>query len=366
MERTKTIIRTSITAIAVNVVLVLLKAAAGLMSNSIAILLDAVNNLGDALSSIVTIIGTKLAGRAPDKKHPYGYGRIEYLTSALISVIIIAAGITSFKESLTRTIHPEEANYSTVTLLILAAAVAAKLLSGRYVKAVGKRIRAQSLIASGSDAMFDAILSLATLAAAAANILWHLKPEGILGLVISCIIIKAGAELLLETLNSIIGVRADKELTRALKEKVGDYEEVKGVYDLTLHNYGPTQLIGSLHIEVADSMTAQRIHGLTRKITADVYNTFGIILTVGIYASNTSDEKALEIKNQVEELLQEYPQVLQMHGFYIEQELQAVSFDLIMDFEADASRIREEILQKLTAKYPDHHFAIIIDSDYSD
>ena len=366
MERTKTIIRTSITAIAVNVVLVLLKAAAGIMSNSIAIILDAVNNLGDALSSVVTIIGTKLAGRAPDKKHPYGYGRIEYLTSALISVIIMAAGITSFKESVTRTIHPEEANYSTVTLLILAAAVVVKLLSGRYVKAVGKRINAQSLIASGSDAMFDAILSLATLAAAAANILWQLKLEGILGLAISCIIIKAGVELLVDTLNSIIGVRADGELTRALKEKVGAYEEVKGVYDLALHNYGPTQLIGSLHIEVADSVTAQRIHGLTRKITADVYNTFGIILTVGIYASNTTEEKASEIKKRVEEILREYPQVLQMHGFYIEQELQAVSFDLVLDFEADAARIREEILQKLAARYPDHHFDIIIDSDYSD
>lgn len=366
MERCKTIIRTSIIGIVVNLVLVLFKMAVGFLSNSIAIILDAVNNLGDALSSIITIIGTKLAGKAPDKKHPYGYGRIEYLTSVLIAVIVLLAGITSIRESVIKILSPEQANYSVVSLIIIAVAVIVKFLCGKYVKSVGEKIHAQALEASGSDALFDSILSLGTLVAAVISMVWHISLEGILGLVISIIIVKAGIEMLIETLNSIIGVRTDRELSEALKEKVNSFDEVRGAYDLTLHNYGPMEIIGSIHIEVDDTMTARELHKLTRMITETVYHEFGIILTVGIYASNTSDEQVMELKGRLEEIISRYPAVLQMHGFYAEPETKTATFDLVIDFSADSQEVQGKILAEIQPLYPKYHFMIIIDSDYSD
>lgn len=366
MERSRKIIRTSMVGIAVNVVLVLAKMSVGFISGSIAILLDAVNNLGDALSSVITIIGTRLAGRAPDKKHPYGYGRIEYLTSMVIAMIVLMAGLTSLRESADRILNPQAASYTTVTLAVIVVAVAVKLLSGLYVKSVGKKINAQALVASGSDAFFDAILSAGTFVAAVVSMVWSVNLEGILGLLISLVILKAGAEMLMDTLNSIIGIRADRELTEAIKEKVNSYDQVRGTYDLALHNYGPTEAIGSVHVEVDDMLSAREIHGLTRRIAADVFHTFGIILTVGIYASNTSDSQAMEIKGKLERITGRYPEVLQLHGFYAESGEQTATFDLVVDFQADAEAVKGKILEELEKIYPDWHFFAVLDSDYSD
>ncbi|MBQ1791104.1 MAG: cation transporter, partial [Oscillospiraceae bacterium] len=174
-SREKTIIRTSIIGIVANVFLAAFKAAVGLMSHSIAIVLDAVNNISDAGSSLITIIGTKLAGMEPDKKHPFGYGRIEYLSAMIISVIVLYAGITSFVESVKKILHPETPDYTPVSLIIVAVAVVVKILLGRYVKRVGERVNSDSLINSGKDAMLDAVISASTLAAAVIFLVFHVS-----------------------------------------------------------------------------------------------------------------------------------------------------------------------------------------------
>ena len=366
MDRTQKIVRTSIVGIVMNLILVAFKMVVGLVSGSIAVILDAVNNLSDALSSIITIVGTKLAGRRPDKKHPYGYGRIEYLTGMLIAVIVLFAGLTSLKESVEKVIHPEAASYTPIMLVIIVVGIAAKFLTGRYVKSVGESINSQALVASGSDAYFDAVLSFGTLIAAGASMLWGLKLEGILGAVISVIIIKAGVEMLLETLNSITGERADPEQTKALREKVESYEGVLGAYDLVMHNYGPTSTIASIHIEVPDEMTAREIHKLTRTIAVDVYAAFGVILTVGIYAANDSDQRSGFLHENVERIVKQYPEILQLHGFYVDHEQKRVMFDLIVDFAADADAILQKVLAEVTPLQPDYRFDVILDSDFSD
>ncbi len=366
MDRNKQIIRTSFVGIGVNLVLVAFKAAVGLLANSIAILLDAVNNLSDALSSIITIVGTKLAGRRPDKKHPYGYGRIEYLTGMLIAVIVLLAGLTSLKESVEKIIHPEEASYSVAMLIIIAAAIAAKLLVGRYVKGVGEKIKSQALVASGSDALFDAVLSLGTLVAAGASLLWSLKLEGIIGAVISLFILKAGVEMLLETLNSITGERADPELTVPLKEAVCAFPGVHGAYDLTLHSYGPTNTIGSVHVEVDDGMTARELHKLTRQISTEIYQRFGVVLTVGVYSSGDSTPEQARVRSLVEQAAASHPQVLQVHGFYLDEEAKRAMFDLIVDFSADAQEICDQVRRELEERCPGYEFDVVLDSDFSD
>ena len=364
-KRDKIIIRTGFIGILVNIVLVIFKSIIGLITNSIAIILDAVNNLSDVLSSVITIIGTKLSGKEPDKKHPYGHGRIEYLTSVVISVIVLLAGVASVRESVVKIIAPEETNYNAVSLVIISVAIFVKIFLGRYVKGIGKKINAQTLVAAGTDALFDAVLALGTLAAAIISIVWNVGLEGIIGAVISLFIIKAGISMLLETLNSIIGTRYDAKLTNSIKERINSYDDVHGTYDLALHNYGPTKIFGTAHIEVDDTMTAKKIHNLTRRITEDIMSEFGIIMTIGIYASNTSGKYA-HIKKLIEEAVAKYSSIMQMHGFYIDEEHKLITFDIITDFDCNREEIRFSLMKELSRKIPDYTIYIVLDTDISE
>ena len=336
MERDKIIVKTSVIGILVNLILVAFKASIGIMVNSIAITLDAVNNL------------------------------IEYFSSVIISIIVLLAGITALEESVPKIFHPVLADYTFVSIFIIAVAVVVKFLLGRYVKGKGKEINSQSLVASGSDALFDAILSLSTVVAAIISLIWNISLEGILGTIIAFVIIKAAIEMLSETLSSMIGTRVDNEITDKLKEAIESFDEVLGVYDLTLHNYGPTQLMGSVHVELRDDLTAREIHKLTRNILYSIYEKFGIILTVGIYASNTSNEEYEEIKNSLNEIIAKYPEVLQMHGFYVDDAINLITFDLIVDFDADRIDVKDKVLDEIRNKYPNYQFDAILDADYSD
>ncbi len=222
-------------------------------------------------------------------------------------------------------------------------------------------------MASGTDAIFDSVLSLSTLIAAIISILWHISLEGFLGIIIGIFIIKSSIEMLKETLNSVIGTRVDEELSKKLKETIKEFNEVEGVYDLILHNYGPTQMIGSVHIQVDDEMTAKEIHRLTRTIEGKVFKELGIILTIGIYASNTSDEKTAKIKNELEEIIKKYKTILQLHGFYLDTVNNTIMFDLIIDFnEKNAKEVKNKVIEEISEKYPEYNYSAIIDKDFSD
>ncbi len=366
MDRNKKIIKTSILGIITNIVLVIFKAIVGFFANSIAIILDAVNNLTDVLSSVITIIGAKLANKAPDKKHPYGHGRIEYFASVIIVVIVLIAGVTALKESIEKIINPNETSYSIISLVIISVAVLAKFFLGKHVKKVGKEVNSQSLIASGQDAFMDSILSFTTLIAAIINYIWNLNLEGYLGVIISVFIIKSAVEMLGETVDSLLGVRADGELSKKIKSKLLTFSEVQGAYDLNLHNYGPAKIIASVHIQVRNDMTAEEIHILTREIEYQIYDEFGIIMSIGIYAANDKGEYG-EIQKELAGIIKEYKEVLQVHGFYVDKAKSNVFFDLIIDFDAkDREKIKEEIKLKLKEKFPQYNYNIILDLDVTD
>ncbi|AMD17384.1 cation diffusion facilitator family transporter [Methanobrevibacter sp. YE315] len=363
MTRQDKIVKTSIIGIVVNLILVAFKATIGILVNSIAITLDAVNNLTDALSSIITIIGTKLAGKAPDKSHPYGYGRIEYFSSVIIAAIVLWAGITALMESWPKIFNPDVTSYTTVSLIIIAVAVVVKFLLGRYVKGVGESINSQALVASGSDAFFDAILSFSTLLAAIISIFFHISLEGILGVIISLVIIKASIDMLRETIDSMIGERVDSELSKKIKDSICEVPGIYGAYDLTLHNYGPEQMQGSVHIEVDDSLSALDIHTLTRNLAYKIYEEFSIILTFGIYSRN---DKYKDIREDLEKIADEYEEVIEIHGFLVSEEKKLATFDIIVDFDADREKIKGEIISKIKAKHPEFDYFIIDDYDVSD
>ncbi|MBQ3637027.1 MAG: cation transporter, partial [Clostridia bacterium] len=255
-----------------NVFLAGFKAVIGLMTHSIAIVLDAVNNISDAGSSLITIVGTKLAGREPDKKHPFGYGRIEYLSAMIISVIVLYAGITSFVESVKQILHPETPEYNAVSLVIVAVAVVVKILLGRYVKSVGVRVNSDSLVNSGEDATLDSIISASTLVAAGIFLIFHVSLEAWLGAVISAVIIKSGIEMLRDTISQLLGERNDRELARKIRETVMSFPGVEGAYDLVLNNYGPDTWNGSIHIEVPDTYSADRLDQMLREIMVKVHS----------------------------------------------------------------------------------------------
>ena len=363
MSRQEKIVKTSIIGIIVNLILVAFKATIGILVNSIAITLDAVNNLTDALSSIITIIGAKLSRRAPDKNHPYGYGRIEYFSSVIIAAIVLWAGITAFMESWPKIFNPDVTSYTTVSLVIIAVAVVVKILLGRYVKSVGEDINSQALVASGSDALFDAILSLSTLIAAIISIFWHISLEGILGVIISIVIIKASIDMLRETIDSMIGSRVDSELSQKIKQTIREFPEVYGAYDLNLHNYGPEDMQGSVHVEVDGSLTAMDIHNLTRAISIKIYEEYSIIFSVGIYARN---EKYNDIRQDLETIASEYEEVIEIHGFIVFEEKNFATFDLIVDFDADREKIKREISKRIKELHPEFDYYIIDDYDVSD
>lgn len=363
-SREKTIVRTSVIGIITNVLLAGFKAAVGLISNSIAVILDAVNNLSDALSSVVTIIGAKLGAKAPDKKHPLGYGRIEYLSSMIVAAIVLYAGITSLVESIKKIIAPETADYSTVSLIIIAVAILVKLVLGTYVKRQGKKVNSGALTASGSDALFDAILSASVLASAVIYLVWHVSLEAYVGVVISVFIIKAGVEMMIETLNDIIGKRADKEVTALIKRLICEEPEVRGAYDLMLYNYGPSKDYASVHIELPDTMTVEQADRLTRAIQHRVFAETGVILTgIGVYSHNTSNDEAACIRNAVQKTILSHDWALQLHGFYADTDKKTIRFDVVLSFDIDRAEALEIMNGEISQMYPDYTLQIIPDVD---
>ena len=366
-SRDKVIIRTSIIGIVTNIFLAGFKAAIGLSSNSIAVILDAVNNLSDALSSVITIIGTKLAARLPDKKHPLGYGRIEYLSAMIVSGIVLYAGITSAVESVKKIIEPETPDYSLTSLVIIAVAIVVKLVLGKYVKTKGEKVNSGSLIASGSDAAFDAVLSFSVLVSAIIFLKSGISLEAYVGVVISIVIIKSGIEMITETLDDILGIRADKETAQKVKALLNEEPEVQGAYDLILFNYGPEKDYAAVHLELPDTMTVDEVDKLTRRVERKVYNETGIALVgVGVYGYNTGNDEAAKIRDYVREIVMAHEWVLQLHGFHIDIPQKKMRFDAVMSFDINPKEGLQILRDEVQKAYPDYELFILPDVDVSD
>ena len=363
-NRNKVIVRTSIIGIVTNILLATVKAIIGLMANSIAVVLDAVNNMSDALSSIITIVGNKLSQKLPNEKHPLGYGRIEYLTAMTVASIVLYAGITSGVESVKKIITPETADYSTTSLVIIAIAVVVKFVLGRYVKAQGERVQSGSLIASGADALFDAIISLSVLAAALIFIFTGLSLEAYIGVLISIFIIKAGFGMLMDTVSDLLGKRADKDLSKRIKEILRSEESVRGAYDLIINDYGPERKLGSVHLELPDTMTVAEFDKLTRKLETKVYCETGVLLAgIGVYSYNTQNDEAAKIRNEILNKVTSHEFVIQMHGFYVDTTAKEIRFDAVMRFGINAQEALQTIQSEVQEMFPDYRIQISPDID---
>ena len=366
-KRNKEIVKVSIIGIIANVFLSAFKAVIGFISGSIAIVLDAVNNITDVASSLVTIIGTKLANKKPDREHPFGHGRAEYLTAMVISVIILYAGITSLTESIKKIINPITPKYNVVSLIIVVVAILVKIVLGEYVKRKGKELNSTSLINSGQDAKLDSVISLSTLIAAIIFIFTSISLEAYLGIIISIIIIKAGIDMIREAISSVLGERVDPELISDIKKTIIKYDDVKGVYDLVLNNYGPNTYTGSVHIEVLDTMDIDEIDVLQRKITQKVFENQHVYLTaIGIYSVNTKNKRIIETKNNITKLIKKYDNILQYHGLYVDEKEKTLRFDIVMSFEEkDPDGLYNKFYDEVSKEFPDYKIYIVVDTDFS-
>lgn len=367
-SREKVIVRTSIIGIVANVFLAAFKAVIGFLSNSIAITLDAVNNISDAASSLITIVGAKLAAREPDKEHPFGYGRIEYMSAIIISVIVFYAGVTSLIESGKLILQPETPDYDTLSLIIVAVAVVVKIILGRYVKNVGEQVNSDALVNSGEDAKLDSVISASTLVAAGIFLTFHISLEAWLGAVISLVIIKAGIDMLKETLSKILGERNDKELAKSIRKTITAFPGVRGAYDLVLHNYGPDSWQGSIHIEVPDTYGANQLDKMLREIMVEVMQKHNVLLTaIGVYSFNTRDEEISRLEKKIREIVFSHQYVRQIHGFYLTKETKNIRFDLVISFDAPNRQVVfQEVVAHMQEKFPDYELQVVMDTDFSE
>ena len=367
MNRENVIVRTSIIGILGNIGLVALKATIGFIAGSISVIMDAVNNLTDVLSSVVTIIGTKLAGKKPDKKHPYGHGRVEYITALVVAVIVLVAGGSAIYESISSLISPTKATYSDLALIIISVGILVKVALGLYFRKMAKLTKSEALKGSGLDALFDAILSSTILIGAIVSRYADVVIEGYLGILVGLFIIKSGVEILTNSLSNIVGKRPDPEVVLGIKQLVNSFPEVIGSYDLIINDYGPTKSIGSIHIEVRDELTAKEIHPLTREISMAVFQKYGMILTVGVYAANESVPEIKCIRNDLYELVKKNQNIKQIHGFYVDIAVKTVTFDLIIDFKCEKpDEIKNSLVEEISKLHPDYQYQVILDDDFSD
>ena len=367
MDRNKQIIRTSYIGVAANVLLATFKAVVGLAAGSVAIVMDAVNNLTDVLSSVITIVGTKLSSKPADHEHPFGHGRIEYFSAIIIAVIVLMAGVGSLVESIKKIIDPTVPQYTTVTLVVIIVAIIVKIVLGRYVKKTGKRLKSDALIASGADALFDALVTLATLVSAGIMLLWNVNLDGFFGILISLVILKAGVEMLSSPINELLGSRISSDFVAQLKAEVMSFKEVHGVFDIIMNSYGPDTIIGSLHVNVSETMTAREIHRLTRSIAQRIYEKFHVILTVGVYAVNTDESESGRLQHDVMAFVSKHEGVMQVHAFFYYEERNLITLDVVPnDNVKDTSAFIAAINSDLANRFPDYHFSIIIDHNYSE
>ena len=367
-SREKVIVRTSIIGIVANVFLAAFKAVIGFLSNSIAITLDAVNNISDAASSLITIVGAKLAAREPDKEHPFGYGRIEYMSAIIISVIVFYAGVTSLIESGKLILQPETPDYDTLSLIIVAVAVVVKIILGRYVKNVGEKVNSDALINSGEDAKLDSVISASTLVAAGIFLTFQISLEAWLGAIISLVIIKAGMDMLKETLSKILGERNDRELAKSIRKTIMGFPGVRGAYDLVLHNYGPDTWQGSIHIEVPDTYGANQLDKMLREIMVEVMQKHNVLLTaIGVYSFNTRDEEVSRLEKKIREIVFSHQYVRQIHGFYLTKETKNIRFDLVISFEApNRQAVFQEVVAHIKTELPTYELQVVMDTDFSE
>lgn len=365
-QREAKILRTSVIGVVVNILLGAIKALMGVLAGSLALISDALNNLSDAASSVITIVGTKLANRRPDREHPFGFGRIEYLTSLIIGIIVTITGVQAFIESVKGILDPEPVEYSYVILSIIIITIFAKILLGNFTIRMGEQVDSGALKASGVDAKNDALVSIVTLASAIIYLGFGVSIDAYAGALISLFVIKAGYDILKETLQTILGEQAEPDVSREIYTLVNTLPHVITSHDLVVNDYGPNMKIGSIHIEVDANLRFKDMYGPIQKMYNKIYNTYNIALVFGFYAIDSESPVFMGVQEIMKAYAEANPHVIGYHGIVVQEDDKEIYCDVTYDFDTDIPAETAEIKRRIEEKYSEYTVYAIPDVVFSE
>lgn len=351
-----------------NVVLFLMKISIGLIFNSISIMADAINNLTDSASSVLTMVGFKLAGRPADREHPFGHARFEYITGLAVSFAIVVLGLQLGKTSIAKILHPEPIEFSIVIVVVLLAAIGIKLWQSRFNRSIGITIRSATLIATAADSRNDVIATSAVLASAVISHLTGLQLDGYMGLMVAAFIIYSGVNLIRETSSPLLGTVPDKELVEKVRIKIMSYEGIIGHHDLIIHNYGPGRCFASVHAEVPASQEIMVSHDIIDNIEEDFLKDLGMFMVVHMDPIITDDERTNHLYKHVQDILTEISPDIMMHDFrmVIGATHSNLIFDVAIDFDfpMSDSDLCDEIEKRVQQLNPQCHTVVKVDRSF--
>lgn len=355
--------------IVVNAMLFFVKLAIGRATNSIAILADAFNNLGDIGSSVVTIIGFKLASKPPDREHPFGHGRAEYITSLIISLLVILVGFELFRDSIGRIANPSPVVFSLPSFIILIFSIGAKLWLGKFTGKLAEKIDSKALDASSMDSYGDVVSTFTAALALLSSRFTSFPVDGYVGLLVSLFIMYAGYNLVREAVDLLIGTRPDPNLVEEIKRKVLSYEGIIGVHDLMVHNYGPGRCVVSLHAEVPENMSVVKAHDIIDNVERELSEELGVFITIHMDPLNVDDEEIVKTRREIEMIVNEVPGVLSIHDLRVvgSGEKKNVIFDVVVSSdvrEHEEQAVKHKIISEIKKVYPGYNPVITVDRHY--
>lgn len=364
-ERTGIINRTSILGIVVNVLIAGVKIAAGLLASSIAIVSEGVNNAADALTSVLTMVGTRLAGRHPDAKHPFGYGRIEYLTGLVVAVVIIVSGVQMLIESVKLIFRPEELSISYVSLTIVAVSAVVKFFLGLYTIARGRVAKSDALVGVGLECRGDSYISIITIGVAVVFLLTGVSLDAYAGVVMSAIILKAGVEVLLKIVSELIGRPGEKELATKIYQLVRATPGVVGAADMMLHNYGPNAWSGSVNVEIDHAKSVGEVYAMLHELQLGIMHEEHVTMVFGVYAVDDDHVETRRIRRTILEYVKAHEHVKSFHAVYLEPGTNRLYCDLVVDYAlADWGALRADFLDYMKAKVPGRDVVLTVETEF--
>lgn len=364
-SREGTVVTVSGLNILVNLIFAAIKVVIGLAVSSIAIVSEGVNNATDSATSLITIVGTKLSAKHPTEKHPFGFGRIEYLTSLLISVLILFTGAELMESSVKRIFAPQEMSISYVTMAIIAVSALVKLALGLYTIKEGRRVDSSSLVALGTECRSDSVVSVITLVTALVFLVFHVSLDAYAGIIMSLIVLKAGFEVLKETLSDILGQAGEKELAQELYRIIRAEPLVLNAADMMLHNYGPDAYSGSVNVEIDHSKTVGEVYAALHELQLRIMHEKHITMVFGIYAVDRDHAQIRQLREQVAAFVREQKHVTSYHALYIHPNGKDLYVDLVVDYDlADWEALRKEFTSYMAELYPDKHLELVIETNY--
>jgi cation diffusion facilitator family transporter len=364
-DRRRKIMKISMMGIIINLLLGGLKVILGLLSGSVALISDALNNITDSSSALITIIGTKLAGKAPDRRHPFGHGRTEYLTSLLIGGIVFLAGFESLTESVRSIFDPKEINTGVGTVVIISATIVVKIILSTYLENFGKRYNSTALKASGEDAKNDAVVSVVTLVSTIIYMLTEISFDSLAGIIISICILKTGYEVLSDTVKKILGERVDGDIVKGIKSIVRESEGVINCFDLILNDYGPDFYTGSISVELDNSKSIGEMYPILHEAQDKIYQEFNVFLVFGFYAVNVNDEKYIRIKKILKEYKERENHIVNYHGIVIDEKSMTIYCDITKDFDIMPETVIENVSEYLGKEFPEYKIHVNIDMEFT-